>query len=41
VARGYYKLLAYKDEYEVAPLRSPSSEGVGEQFERAASSSSI
>ena len=35
VARGYHKLLAYKDEYEVAaPLRDPAFEkALGEQFE--------
>src|SRR5436190_19850058 len=35
VARGYYKLLAYKDEYEVARLyASPEFEkALGEQFE--------
>ena len=35
VARGYYKLLAYKDEYEVARLyASPAFEkALGEQFE--------
>ena len=42
VARGYYKLLAYKDEYEVARLlSSPAFEkALGEQFEAAASWSS-
>ena len=33
VAEGYYKLLAYKDEYEVARLHLQTADRVAEQFE--------
>ncbi|SMO55326.1 indolepyruvate ferredoxin oxidoreductase family protein [Paracoccus laeviglucosivorans] len=36
VARGYYKLLAYKDEYEVARLHLTSAQKIADEFESGA-----